>query len=145
MREAPGFEEWMAGERERLRGTAARVGWTLAWDQLQRGALPEAEHTGRRALGLNGIGEREVLRFIRALADAGDRAGAVAFYDRFIRHLREDLDLEPSEEGRSTLARIRAGVPTAETGPSSRLLTPDRYTRPDPHPGSGACSPPPAG
>jgi serine/threonine-protein kinase len=108
--DCPEFERWLNEERERLREMAAGAAWTLAHDQIEEGRLVEAERTGQRALGLVGTDESAVREFIAALADAGDRAGAVRFYEKFASGLRRDLDLEPSALTQEVAAEIRTSV-----------------------------------
>jgi tetratricopeptide (TPR) repeat protein len=52
--------------------------------------------------------ESEVRRFISALTHVGNRAAAVRFWEKFEKKLRDELDLEPSEETRKTGAEIKA-------------------------------------
>ena len=47
-----GFEDWVETERERLREMAAGAAWSLAHEQVTRGALVEAERTAQKALGI---------------------------------------------------------------------------------------------
>jgi DNA-binding SARP family transcriptional activator len=108
--DCPEFERWLDEERERLREIAAGAAWTLAHRQIEEGRLVEAERTGQRALGLVGTDESAVREFIAALADAGDRAGAIRFYEKFASGLRRDLDLEPSALTQEVAAEIRATV-----------------------------------
>ncbi|MGW8267654.1 MAG: BTAD domain-containing putative transcriptional regulator [Longimicrobiales bacterium] len=102
-----GFDSWLSGERGRLREMAARAAWAVAHDHLQAGALVDAERTGQRALGLVCTDESEVRRFIHALALAGDRAGAIQFFERFRQRLGEELDLEPSPRTLELVRRVR--------------------------------------
>lgn len=103
------FERWLEEEREILREAAAGSAWAVAHACIRRGSLVEAERTAQRALGLVGTDETPVRAFIAALADAGDRAAAIRFYEKFRSRLVEDLDLEPSASTVSVAEAIRNG------------------------------------
>ncbi|MGD2071145.1 MAG: BTAD domain-containing putative transcriptional regulator, partial [Gemmatimonadota bacterium] len=105
----PGFERWLEAERTRLRERAARAAWTLAHRELAEGRITAGERLGQRALGYACTDENEVRRFMTALAEAGDRAAAVRFYERFAEELEEALELEPSAETRGLVEGIREG------------------------------------
>ncbi len=104
------FEDWLAGEREHLREGAAGAAWSLAREQIGRGALVDAERTAQRAMDLVCTDESPVRGFIEALAKAGDRAAAVNFYERFSARLREKLEIDPSPGIAELAEGIRNGV-----------------------------------
>jgi tetratricopeptide (TPR) repeat protein len=62
---------------------------------------------GQRALSHVCTDESEARRFIGALAEAGDRAAAVRFSERFEQELWDTLELQPSAETRALVERIR--------------------------------------
>ncbi|KPK57045.1 MAG: hypothetical protein AMS21_11985 [Gemmatimonas sp. SG8_38_2] len=95
VREALEFERWLEDERTRLREKAAGAAWGLAHEHIRADRLVDAERTAQRALLLVLTDESEVRRFIQALADAGDRAAAVRFYDKFAQRLRSEYEIEP--------------------------------------------------
>jgi len=95
VREATEFERWLEDERTRLREMAAGAAWALAHEHTRADRLVDAERTAQRALLLVPTDEDEVRRFIQALADAGDRAAAVRFYEKFARRLRSEYEIEP--------------------------------------------------
>lgn len=114
----PGFEDWVARERTRLREMAARSAWAVAHRHIDEGRLTDAERTGQRALDLVCTDENEVRRFISALAGTGDRAAVVRFYERFAKRLRRDLELEPDPSIQVMMTGIRIGQgPTGSTAP----------------------------
>jgi serine/threonine-protein kinase len=122
----PEFERWLDGERERLKERAAGAAWSLAHRRIEEGSLTEAERTGQRGMDLVPTDENEVRRFIRALAEAGDRAAAVRFYQKFVGLLEEELELEPSEETRAVAEDIRAGGSPEARGRPERNTTSGR-------------------
>jgi len=105
----PEFERWLEGERQLLRGMAAGAAWSLAHRRSEEGNLTEAERTGQRGMDLVPTDENEIRRFIEELAEAGDRAAAVRFYEKFAGLLEKALELEPSEETRAVAEHLRAG------------------------------------
>ena len=107
--DAPGFEEWAAAERLRLRREAARAAWSLAQEQSQRGALVEAERNALKALEWGGAEEQPVRRFMESMARAGGRAGAMRFYETFRQRLLRELALSPSEDTLALAEAIRNG------------------------------------
>lgn len=116
----PGFERWLEGERERLRGLAAKAGWEVANRHLEEGRTDDAERAGKRALALGGADENRTREFIQALAEAGARPGAIRFYERYEQVLWETLELEPSAETRALVEKVR--------GSESRALPPSERT-----------------
>lgn len=103
------FNEWVEAERERLKESAARAAWALAQEQVERGALYEAERAARRAVDLVCTDEAPVRRFVESLAVAGDRAAAVHFFLRFGERLRRKLELDPSGGMTEFIERVKKG------------------------------------
>jgi DNA-binding SARP family transcriptional activator/TolB-like protein len=118
----PGFEDWLAEERERLREIAAGAAWSQAHQYIERGELTEAERAGQRALSLVFTDENEVREFIWALAGAGERASAVRFYEKFASRLLDELELEPSAETREVAEAIKAGEASSQDLESQVLV-----------------------
>lgn len=106
---APEFHNWLWEERGRLREMAAGAAWALAHGYLEAGRLVDSERMAQRALGLVCTDESEVRRFIQALAAAGDRAGAVQFFERFRQRLEQELELEPDSRTEGLVQRLRDG------------------------------------
>ncbi len=111
------FEDWVEGERVRLRELAAGAAWSLAQEQIEAGALVEAERTAQKALDLVWADESPVRAFIEALAKAGDGASALNLYERFCRKLREELEVEPSQPTREVAEAVRNGEMTGPLPP----------------------------
>ncbi len=95
VRDAPEFERWLDDERTRLREKAAGAAWALAHEYIGAGRLVDAERTAQRALLLVPTDESEVRHFIQALGNAGDRAAALRFYEKFAERLRSEYAIEP--------------------------------------------------
>jgi serine/threonine-protein kinase len=107
---APEFEKWLEGVRVRLREQAARAAWAVAHQHIEAEQPTDAEQTAQRALALVPTNESEVRRFVQALAEAGDRAAAVRFYERFARALQDELGLRPAAASRDLVEKIRLSM-----------------------------------
>jgi DNA-binding SARP family transcriptional activator len=115
---APDFERWIDDERALL----AQDALTSATIQSERcegaGDLPAALDWAVRAADDAPYHEPAWERRARLLVTLGDRAGALAVYDRFAARLRADLALEPSPRFQQVLERARTA------GPAALRLTP---------------------
>lgn len=92
------YDEWVVAPRERFR--SAHQG---ALDQLisrsrRRLDFPKAIGYAKRLLESDPLREDVARRLIALRYEAGDRAGALAEYERFERLLREELDVDPMPE-----------------------------------------------
>lgn len=123
--DAPEFERWLDGERDRLRTRAATAAGVLAERSRQAGDPAAAVSWARRALELSPGEEPALRRLMELLDQAGDRAGALRSYDDFAAWLREELEVEPAPETAELAERIRAReAPRPTSGVSS--MSPDR-------------------
>ena len=102
---APELEDWIAGERARLRGLAARAAWMASELPANRDRVGELV---RQAVHWSGDDECALRRALKVLDGMGDRAGAAALYDEFARRVKRDFDVELSSETRSVLKALRA-------------------------------------
>ncbi len=157
---ADGFEAWAATERDRLRSAAAGAARRLAHAQLEEGRPREAAQTAGRALSLAPESEAVAGELVRAVAAAGDRVGALAVYEAWVRELARELDMEPSPEFVALVSTLRdaPGDPPRD-GPPDRVpplgetdaghhrpqatVAAPAAPAPDPGAGSAAASPPP--
>ncbi len=119
LKDCPAFEEWLEWERERLRELAAGVAWSGAQALLEANDPVKAERVGQRALGLSCTDESQARRFIAALAEAGDRAAALRFHQKFVDTLARSFEVEPSPETQELAAELRTGI-VADTPDHSR-------------------------
>ncbi len=125
-----GFDEWAAMERQRLRGMAARSGWVFARLLLERKQLTAAKAAAQRAMNLRCTDEDEVRRFVRGLAEAGDRAGAVGFFEVFEERLFKELELRPDGLSESLMEEIRTSAGTSLPHRQATDGHPDRPKNP---------------
>lgn len=123
--DTPAFEQWLEGERARLRRLAAAAARGAAESCEKHSQLTTAVGYARRAVELSDADERVVRELLSLLARLGDRAGAVVAYERFARRLSNELDVAPSEETQALIARIRAPAQSAAAmSPSSTAPAP---------------------
>jgi TolB-like protein/DNA-binding SARP family transcriptional activator len=139
--EARAFNDWMEQEQRRLRQQAARAAWALATEQANRGAIPEARASARRAARLAPTAESSLREFLTTLAEAGCRADAVAFYEEWSRRLEREYELSPSAETRTVVADLRR----MEEGRKPESVPPTPSKPKSPAPGDIAAIPTPAG
>ena len=99
-------DDWVLEARDEH---AERLGSALA--RLAAAAATPADAVGwaRRRLALDPLDEDAARDLMRRLADAGDRPGALAAYDRLSDRLRGALGLAPSAQTRALAAAIRRG------------------------------------
>lgn len=108
-REAPDFELWLLGERERrgqqLRELAQRhLSTLLASEQIEAGI-----GLARRLLVVEPWNEAVHCSLMRLHARAGQVANALAQYDRCRAALADELGVEPQSETTALFERLRAG------------------------------------
>src|SRR6266508_4585206 len=103
------FEEWLLLTRERFAHLALAALDTLTRAQLAAGRYQEAAQHARRQLALDPWREDAHRQLMRALASAGDRAAALAAYERCRQVLHDDLGVAPDEETRALYEQIRGG------------------------------------
>ena len=101
---APGMEQWLDGERVRLRAGAARAAWG-ACDAA--GPTAAGAMWARRAVDLAPLEDRGVRRLLTVLEKTGNAAGAIQAFEEFTARLMRELDLEPSPETAALAGAIR--------------------------------------
>lgn len=130
---APELEEWIAGERTRLRQLAARAAWGVAEESASQAEAGEAV---RHAVRLSGADESALRRGIELLDRQGDHAGAIALYDEFARRMARELEVEPSTETKAAIALIRVRSISAPVelpyDEATSLASPERESAVDP-------------
>lgn len=133
---APGFDEWLERERQRLRADAARAAKKLASRSEQAEAFTTAVSTARRAVELSATDERSVRELLALLDRLGDRAGAIHAYEAFARRLAEELEATPAPETVALIEAIRTRSTPDERSPVPRpppTAHTERRTRADVH------------
>lgn len=145
---APELEQWMDGERSRLRRLAVEAALRLSDAEEQAGNPMGAARWASRACEISPVGEAAVARLMDVLERQEDRAGAARVYHEFARRLAQEYDLEPSEELRLQFERIQAATarptppaasaaqkadaaPAAVAGDTRLIVLPFQMLRPD--------------
>jgi DNA-binding SARP family transcriptional activator len=105
--EASEFEDWLAAERELWNRRGLEVLVSCAEAQLEVGEVDEACGFAQRALTLQPASELALRCVVRCRSLAGDRSGALALFERFHARLAEESGVEPSEETRALIERVR--------------------------------------
>jgi serine/threonine-protein kinase len=107
------FEHWLEEARHRLRARAIRAARVEAERHEREHNHTAAIDVARRGAELSHDDERTLRRLLQLLWRLGDRAGALALYERFARRLAEDLDAAPSAETSALIEQIRTALPPA--------------------------------
>jgi len=112
--EAP-FEEWLAGERERLRELALEALAKLLAHQRRCGALEAATQTALRLLALEPSQEPVHRVLMRLYAELGRRGAALRQYQQCVSVLRRELGADPEADTKALYQELlrRPSVPDA--------------------------------
>lgn len=124
--ECDAFEDWLLLTRERLGQQALIVLQQLGDAALAGGEPADAVAAARRQLALDPWREPAYRQLMLALAQSGDRAGALAAYARCRTVLADDLSVTPDEETRALAERIEAGIVPVEDDRSQVAGVPAR-------------------
>jgi len=104
---ASAFEDWMAAERSAWRRRAVNALVRAADGSLSRARTGEACGLAERAVALDPVSSAGHLALLRALAVAGDRAGALRRYSDYAELVRDQLGADPDREVSALAERIR--------------------------------------
>ena len=110
VRDAPDFEEWVAGQRERLRQLALYALHELAEHHTAREAYAAGIDVLTRLLQLDPWREETHRQLMLLLAKSGQRDAALRQYQACRRLLQKELGVEPDEETTALAEQIRAGA-----------------------------------
>jgi DNA-binding SARP family transcriptional activator len=132
---SPEFERWVEGERDALAHRHADALERLARATAQRGDSLAAASWWRRLAALDPLNARVTIELMRALAAAGDRAGALQHARIYEALLEEHLDLSPDRQVVELAKKLRE-----EPAPPPATPSPPR-SAPAPVPTSAAGQP----
>jgi tetratricopeptide (TPR) repeat protein len=108
------YQDWLDGERTRLRGRAAGAAQRLVDQMIADGRLAEAVRWCRRALELQPDDEAALCRLLGLFDRSGDRSAALRAYDDFARRMMQEFGVEPAAETRQLVEAIRKrSIPAA--------------------------------
>jgi DNA-binding SARP family transcriptional activator/predicted ATPase len=109
LQDTPEFEQWVSGERIRLRERMLQALHLLADHLAAQDDLPQAIETLRRLLAFEPWREEAHRSLMRLLARGGQRSAALAQFEICRQMLAEEFDVEPETETVALYERIRAG------------------------------------
>lgn len=122
---APGFEEWMLLERERLRQLAIQVGEQLALHHEAAGELTAAIIQSQQLLAIEPWQEPTQRRLMHLLAQSGQPTAALQQYEQCRRLLAEELGVEPEAATQELYTRIRQQATAATTFAPGAIMAND--------------------
>lgn len=117
------FENWLAGERGRLRERAADAARALYEGAEAADNAAEAIRWARWAFTLDPYDERAARRLIALLDAGGDRAGALRTYDELVARLTREFEVEPAAETRALIDAVRSRGERESARPASAAAT----------------------
>lgn len=100
------FDEWLGAQREQLLRKQIEAGLRQVQAQEQAGDLEGALRDCERLLARDALGERCWQQLMRLHYLRGDRAAAVAAYQRCERHLATELGIRPGAQTLQLLGQI---------------------------------------
>jgi predicted ATPase/DNA-binding SARP family transcriptional activator len=109
------FDEWLLLTRERLQQLALNVLERLAERYNAASRHRDVIAVAQRQLALDPWRETAYRQLMRALAATGDRAAALAAYERCCQTLLADLNLEPDAATTALAEQIRGTVTSVES------------------------------
>jgi serine/threonine-protein kinase len=104
------FDEWVAGERRRLRELASRVMWVVAEEAVTQEPESAAGRI-RKGLALAPDNEVAVRQALDRLIRIGDHAGALHLFHEFRERLEREMPHADSDRA-LTVSTASAGVPS---------------------------------
>jgi len=132
--DAPEFERWAEGERDRLARAYGRALEGLAEAAEGEGSAIRAVDWWRRLARHDPFSSRTALRLVRALDAAGERPSALRAAETHASLLREELGVEPDPDFAAFVAGLRADPARAAAAPAIAAA----------QPGSAPLAPPPS-
>ena len=111
------FEEWLAGERTRVRDLMVSAAGALADARLQASDLPGAIRATERRIQLAPGEEAAHRQLMRLLVAHGEPAEARRAYDRLEARMRTEFDAAPSPDTRELLGTLLRSSAPAPPGP----------------------------
>ena len=102
------FEQWLEGERARLRRRAAHAAGSLATSHQNEGDTTGAISWARQVSTFLPDDEPSLRKLLMLLDEHGDRAGALRAYDEFSRRMAHEFEIAPSAETRALVDAIRS-------------------------------------
>ena len=128
--EAPEFEHWLDEERSDLTREAAHAIERVARNATESGQPLEAAEQWQRLTRLDPLHGAYAVAYMNALAQLGDRAGAIAHGRTHAELVRKEFETDPDPEVVELLNSLRERG--AKLAPARREQTPSRVSAPSP-------------
>ncbi len=109
----PDFAAWLHQQRDAWRHRRAAALASLAYDAERQAEWPRALRLAQRLLQDDPLVELAHRRLMRLHYLRGDRAAAVAAFERCERRLKDELSLQPSAETLALLAQVERLAPVS--------------------------------
>jgi serine/threonine-protein kinase len=109
--DAPEFERWIDAARMRARTMARASAWAAAEHAKGERRTDDVARHAQFAVSLSEFDDAAARRAMTLLAGVGQRAGAVALYERFAAGLTRELDVAPDAETLALAAELRRTAP----------------------------------
>src|SRR6185503_2984147 len=122
--ELPAFDEWLDARRASLTQRLFDAAMTRARARERDGHTQEAIALVRRAAELMPYDETAIRGEMALLASRGDRAMAVAAFDRWAARLERELEVHPSPETTTLAAQLRSRDAAGSAAPEPATLGP---------------------
>lgn len=140
IRDAPDFEGWAAGERERLRQAAIKAWWHLGAQAREHNDVESGLEAARHVLALEPWSEEAHQQLMWGLDRAGQWSAALAQFEVCRHTLAEELGVEPSSATLTLYEQIKHNRANALTSVQRPTTAPSEPTysliaEPAPHPG----------
>jgi predicted ATPase/DNA-binding SARP family transcriptional activator len=134
VRDSVAYDEWLTLSRERLHRQALDALAQLMAYHEARGEDEQARQYAWRTLALEAWDEAAHRCLMRVLARSGQRAAALAQYERCRKVLKEELGVEPAAETTALYEQIRQGSLAAASGARVRPEVVQSNPPGSPHP-----------
>ncbi len=106
--DAPDFDHWLDGERERFRQYAVKALDALATAATTAGDAATAADAWRRRSELDPLDPRSAAGYLEALLAAGRRTSAMQFAQKYETLVKQELNSPPDRKVRDIIDRVRA-------------------------------------
>jgi DNA-binding SARP family transcriptional activator/TolB-like protein/Flp pilus assembly protein TadD len=104
-----GFDDWVYGERERLRNLAIEALQSLTLLEAEENDWNAVIETANRTLAMDNLREYTHRLLMRAYAKTGQRALALQQFNSLVEILERDLQVGPEPETEALIEDIKAG------------------------------------
>ena len=123
---SPEFDQWSAAQRDRLQGLLVQALDQLATRAEETDDFARAADWRRRLVASSPLDSANVVRLMRAMARAGDRAGAIQQARVHAALLQQELELEPDPVVEALAEELRTGASWADENDGRGALPPAR-------------------